>query len=37
VQEIAEVVQVGTATVSRDLAMARAWLRGQLGGQPEEA
>jgi RNA polymerase sigma-70 factor, ECF subfamily len=35
VQEIAEVVQVGTATVSRDLAMARAWLRGQLQGKVE--
>ncbi len=35
VQEIAEVVEVGTATVSRDLAMARAWLRGQLQGKPE--
>ena len=31
-QEIAGVVGVGTATVSRDLAMARAWLRCQLEG-----
>ena len=30
VREIASVVEVGTATINRDLAMARAWLRREL-------
>lgn len=38
VDEIAAVVEVGTATVKRDLAMARAWLRRRMespGGSPD--
>ena len=30
IEEIASVVEIGTATVNRDLAMARAWLRREL-------
>lgn len=33
VEEIAQVLQVSTATVKRDWALARAWLRRELGGQ----
>jgi RNA polymerase sigma factor (TIGR02999 family) len=31
-EEIASVIEMGTATVTRDLAMARAWLRRELEG-----
>ncbi len=32
IREVAEVLQVGDATVSRDWARARAWLSRELGG-----
>jgi len=32
VEETAEVLEVGTATVKRDWALARAWLRREMGG-----
>ncbi len=37
IEEIAAVVEVGTATVKRDLAMARAWLRRELEPDPTAA
>ena len=37
ISEVAEVLDVSAATVEGDWRVARAWLRGQLGGRPSDA